>query len=647
MTSKPKRSFFQPRFSVRTLLILVTLCAAGLFGRQKWVEYRNLEIAREWVAQLDMQSFGPQCPVKTSRRIELESLLAGALHLESTFQKTACLKILAEQYPNQCLDPLIQVALRCDDVEVQLVAIHLLSLKRDVNALGRLKSLVENPDPRIRAARLDCIGITRVLTYPEIMQTTGFFGMEESIECTPPIYMWPMISGKPILQRLATSAFERLVPTISPYEAHPEFPNRYRNELKQVMLGENSSPEERAAAARAIVAWPPADYQLRFAEWGVWINANGEFHLVDSIIDEIPAFVHRTGNELQSFEDRLTIPMVITKPVIHLTTDQPLAVDLSVSFNMGRPWFAYPRPDDFQIEKQFFSNRDESPIHDLDDVEIEELNPIREGYPWMLPLHRQHHTSVGKVKEINGLGLHWQSVIVSPTKAPWMNPPNVDPDPKYSWWSELRDVDCSWISNQNESERFIYYDGPTLAQSPLDIFYDLDEISVSKRSLFPPDNEHDLNYESVNETILEGPNKVDESLKQLINTLGMGSTVWKEVDNRQASRDGFFIRVDENGMKGIPITLKDKLDVDLNELDLLNSEQLRKSMLDSIMIAGLNLQEAEGLLKCWTPAFFEEPGQRIVFLLHRSEYDLMCPLTIRPEPTEKVRVGLVLTELLD
>ena len=87
--------------------------------------------------------------------------------------------------------------------------------------------------------------------------------------------------------------------------------------------------------------------------------------------------------------------------------------------------------------------------------------------------------------------------------------------------------------------------------------------------------------------------------------------------------------------------------IDLKELELSGVGDLKASMLDRLKTAGLNAQEANALIKCWTPAFFEAPGQRVVFLLHKSEYDLMCPMSLRPEPTELARVGLVLTELGD
>ena len=68
---------------------------------------------------------------------------------------------------------------------------------------------------------------------------------------------------------------------------------------------QGATSDERIAAARALVSWPPKQYRLRVAEWGVWINCKGQLKLVQSVIDEIPKFVHRTGNSCESLADRV------------------------------------------------------------------------------------------------------------------------------------------------------------------------------------------------------------------------------------------------------------------------------------------------------------------------------------------------------
>jgi hypothetical protein len=42
---------------------------------------------------------------------------------------------------------------------------------------------------------------------------------------------------------------------------------------------------------------------------------------------------------------------------------------------------------------------------------------------------------------------------------------------------------------------------------------------------------------------------------------------------------------------------------------------------------------------------WEAPGKRLPVVLSAKDYDAMCPLRMRPKPTELVRLGILLTEL--
>src|SRR5258708_35856230 len=75
-----------------------------------------------------------------------------------------------------------------------------------------------------------------------------------------------------------------------------------------------------------------------------------KLQLAQSVIDEIPPFVHRTGNSLDSLKSRVNEMIIINKPGMHITASGAMVVDLEVSIGQGRPWFAYPRPDDFTVQ---------------------------------------------------------------------------------------------------------------------------------------------------------------------------------------------------------------------------------------------------------------------------------------------------------
>ena len=54
--------------------------------------------------------------------------------------------------------------------------------------------------------------------------------------------------------------------------------------------------------------------------------------------------------------------------------------------------------------------------------------------------------------------------------------PELANDPRFAWWNRLRKVNSSWLSNRGESERFLYYDGPTNLTSPYRFFLNEDKL---------------------------------------------------------------------------------------------------------------------------------------------------------------------------
>ena len=49
-------------------------------------------------------------------------------------------------------------------------------------------------------------------------------------------------------------------------------------------------------------------------------------------------------------------------------------------------------------------------------------------------------------------------------------------------------------------------------------------------------------------------------------------------------------------------------------------------------------------MNTWAPEL-NENERHLIYLLERAEYDRMLPITITPEPTELVRVGMVISDL--
>jgi hypothetical protein len=73
--------------------------------------------------------------------------------------------------------------------------------------------------------------------------------------------------------------------------------------------------------------------------------------------------------------------------------------------------------------------------------------------------------------------------------------------------------------------------------------------------------------------------------------------------------------------------------------------EAKKHFLAMLTDYGLTADEAAGLADVWKHQFWETPGKRLLVVLSAKDYDAMCPLRMRPKPTELVRLGILLTEL--
>ena len=497
------------------------------------------------------------------------------------------------------------------DPQLRVLAMHVVALAHDPKTAPLFVRLLDDPSPAIRAAAADAIDILRGpgLTHPHSLWKAP----PTEIIADPPINVAGMlgISADPYraADRLQSVGFE----------------DRIRERLETMMTSGPTS-EERQAAARAIVNWPPASYKLRAAEWGVWItDAEGNLQIAQELIDEIPPFVHRIGNPQKSFSDRYPQFIgAVGKPIVHLTADRPLALDVYSFIYFGRPWFAYPKPDDLSlslfIESQANSPKrknwyDPAIIADLDNPAFPSMPDLHEGYPWLNPPHhlrledpRSHSGSRGP--QYFSLGLRWQSLIVLPSQAPWMTLPIVPADPKFQWWADLRKVPSSYLSSRDESERFLYYDGPTHAKPPLLATLEKDAL-ILRGYPDPAAVPHSKR--------LPQPNEI--------------TPLEQDRTDLRNHREAFFIRVTNGQPTAIRFTLSamrfEKPDWN-NEvktlppdlpIDSANTLPAFKKLLTDY---GLTPEESQGLIDAWRTQFFQTNGQRL--LLRLSGRRLRRPL---------------------
>jgi hypothetical protein len=179
------------------------------------------------------------------------------------------------------------------------------------------------------------------------------------------------------------------------------------------------------------------------------------------------------------------------------------------------------------------------------------------------------------------------------------------------------------VNNRGESERFLYYDGPTNLNPPFQLFLQGDILQALANKQEDQDHRVLGNAGGVSDT--------PSAPKTFIDHDG-----WS----------GLFIRVNGREITGQPLNRP------LGTGPTLNGDEVEKALVDIIeqrapwgekTPRGLTDSEAAGFMDCWRTDFFKE-GQRVLLFFNQATYDQFCPMVVRPKPTELVRVGIILTE---
>jgi hypothetical protein len=594
------------RHAVLCALLAGTVCIVGVgwpFRVGMWA------VARE---ARTVTPAGQQVPAfELPRGYEAEQVergLESALRFGPTArERLLALRLLAERYPGEASAVIERAIGRESDPAVLAWELRVNSVYRIPSALSaewaeRLTPYLDHASADVRAAAADGIAVLYDdVTRGQLPRLTDLIdGGLPTTRSDPPIGI-----SRPKVKK------ERQ------FFGGPQLPALRERLITMMTAG--PTPAERDAAAAALRESFAKGYQLRVAEWGVWIadSAGGEGRL-RSVLADIPPFVHEVGDSASSIEAALAsggprrqvrprpprVIMPVTKPVIHVTASAPMSVQLAVAFRSGRPWYVFPRPDEFFMP--YSDRRLPAEITVLDPAALRPFAvDVRGPCAWMEP-------TAGLPRGI-GLGVRWHSLIVSPTKLPWMVGPAVPADPKYGWWTRLRDVDCSWVSNRGEAERFIYYDGPTLVRSPV-------ECALDER-----------------DRLLVRPVKLQS-----------GEQAFTQ-DAPQVTRDALLVRV--KGGRATAERLIVPVDVGSSlrtwpAFPALTPEAEPAAAFERIVIAaGLNASEAAGMVACWRKEFFETDGVRVLMFLTRRDYNFFCPIEVTPRPTELERVGVIWFEL--
>ncbi|HEV3342388.1 MAG TPA: HEAT repeat domain-containing protein [Pirellulales bacterium] len=620
------------QFSIRSLFVLILIAALSLFAKREYDAYRRLALVRGWIATcIAKDEAGTyfaeliQLPTGMTEADEMSLLDTGLNRYKSPEEQAAFFKMLVERHPSEAKNRLLGRLKYPAEPEVRALQLHLLGLYRDKTIVDRLVPFLDDSKATVRAAAVESIGFIRCPSF-RVPLAHGNFGLEgPATESMPAINVDDIVFSTYLdggLSQINSLPDDREPVVI-------EVPQDLRARFETMMLS-GASAQERAAAARALLTWPPADYRLRVAEWGVWLNDEGDLKLMQAVLDEIPGFVHRTGNRLASLQHRVNRIMFVTKPIVHITVDRPLAVDFDVLISHGRPWFAYPRPDDFTLTAGVAIrwNEDQTPeprpLERYDRVDQGELVSLSEGYPWLRPHHRMSGPTVAggpgghlATNVVTSVGLHWQSLIVSPQLQKWMHLPDVT-EPNHDWWKRLREVPSAYVNSQGETERFLYYDGPTLLNSPVGAVLSDDELSLTDRGAVPDDDLRDF-------ALRPGDGRV--------------------VSDASQARRGMFVEVRDGRPQGRRLGLLRSFQrFLLSSLPPLEGDEALDAFRSMLAETGLTDDEIAGLLASWQQHFFKTEGRRLLLVMSKDDYGAMCPLVVRPTPTELVRVGIVLME---
>ncbi|MDP1561759.1 MAG: HEAT repeat domain-containing protein [Pirellulaceae bacterium] len=680
--SKPtplRRSWLQ--FSLRTLCLFTLLCAVGIWGTLRYDFYMKLRHAETLIADYltldhaknEFMTFPAKSQARAmddrSNNYALESLKLGAVHLPQPRQRMACVKGLVEKLYPKSLPAIEQIERESRDNEVRAAAIHLLGLTQDVKYASRLEQLLDDKSVDVRVAALDALGTIRRPDFQledRFDAPVLFQSKVRRLDTDPKILVHPFKANwteRDSVLRGIVAENQHLTFSELRDGDITELPETTRLKAESLMLTSASS-RERDAAARMLVSWPPTNYQLRVAEWGVWIDDQGELKLVQSVLDEIPPFVHRTMNPVGSFTERINPIMVITKPIVHVTVNRPLAIDMQVLMHDGRPWFGFPRPNDFSLEVNNVgyvrldrSNRTRQPLplEEFDQVQHTNLQQadfrlenLYMGHDWLLPKFR----STGPISsgmgagsnQVTGMGLRWSSLVVCNDQPDWAQPPDVGSDPKFQWWSELRKVPSSWIGQMGEAERFLYYDGPTRKPPPIRISPVEQGIRVDANTI--------IDFNRLRERLpadLTFIERLTQSRSCFLIDVEPSRTRWQLIDVSPFDMDGYSRMTAILGRNVVQAKIKELQSemsryLSFDDTAYQNSDPERR--FHSLLVErGLTVKEADGLVAVWRKQFFETPGLRLLTIMSEEDYAAYSELKVRPQPTSLVRVGIVLREL--
>ena len=176
------------------------------------------------------------------------------------------------------------------------------------------------------------------------------------------------------------------------------------------------------------------------------------------------------------------------------------------------------------------------------------------------------------------------------------------PDTKDRVWTAPRAVDSAAISAGDERENFLFYRGVGHLDAPLCVVRNGKNLEITS-----------------------DVNGLSGAKIWLVDVLAAGSVAYRAVPNVNAD--------------GVRVTPAEFAAQDYSRQNLAT---LRAALHDALVADGLFDDEANALLNTWERSYFQNPGQRVFFMVPQTWTDAVLPLTISvPAKVTRVMVGRV------
>src|SRR5258706_5708395 len=175
---KKRRSWL--RFSLKSMMVLLTLLCVVLGGKLKYDWYQKKWLVAEWVAPVaedarqskdgmsrysDPRISRPDAPEGVRTEEEVELLKFGILELDTPEERYSALFLLVELHSEETLASVWSIIPKCRHPELQAMLLHLVSVDQNPDDIARIEPYLQSHSAEVRAAAAESIGFIHQSSY--------------------------------------------------------------------------------------------------------------------------------------------------------------------------------------------------------------------------------------------------------------------------------------------------------------------------------------------------------------------------------------------------------------------------------------------------------------------------------------------------